>query len=139
MSFRQNSKMRTGIRILLSGGLVTLSLLFIVSCRTPAVIEEEEEVAGEEEVTTTPVEVKISGFAFQPDTIFVGEGATITWTNLDSVSHTVTSETGLFGSGNLVTDASFSYSFTERGTFSYFCSIHPYMKANITVILIIAE
>ncbi len=131
MSFRQNSKMRTGIRILLSGGLVTLSLLFIVSCQTPAVIEEEEEVTGEEEVTTTPVEVKISGFAFQPDTITVAEGTTVTWTNLDSVSHTGTSETDLFGSVNLGRDASFSYSFAEPGTFSYFCAIHPYMKGKV--------
>lgn len=127
MTFKQNSKIRTGIRILLSSGLVMLSLLLIVSCRTPAVIDEEEEV------TTTPTEVKISGFAFQPDTITVAEGTTITWTNLDSASHTVTSETDLFGSGNVGRDASFSYSFTERGTFSYFCAIHPYMKGKVIV------
>jgi plastocyanin len=125
--------MRTGVRILLSSGLVVLSLLFIVSCRTPAVIDEEEEVAEEEEADTTPTEVRISGFVFQPETITVAEGATITWTNLDSVSHTVTSETDLFGSANLGRDASFSYSFTEPGTFSYFCAIHPYMRAEVIV------
>ncbi len=83
--------------------------------------------------TTAPFEVEISGFAFLPPTITVAAGTTVTWTNLDAARHTVTSETGLFDSGNLVRNASFSHSFTDRGRFSYYCTIHPSMRGEVIV------
>jgi plastocyanin len=47
----------------------------------------------------------------------------------------VTSDTpGVFGSpGNLTQNQTFTFTFTTAGTFPYHCSIHPYMKAKITV------
>lgn len=83
--------------------------------------------------TTAPFEVDISGFAFLPPTITVATGTTVTWTNLDAARHTVTSETILFDSGNLVRNAAFSHSFTDRGRFSYYCTIHPSMRGEIIV------
>ncbi len=86
--------------------------------------------------TTTPppaanYSVTISGFAFSPATLTVSAGATVTWTNKDSVAHTVTSDTGAFDSGNIAPNATFSYKFTTAGTFSYHCAIHPSMKASV--------
>ncbi len=83
--------------------------------------------------TTAPFEVEISGFAFLPPTITVAAGTTVTWTNLDAARHTVTSKTGVFDSGNLVRNASFSHSFTDRGSFSYYCTIHPSMRGEVIV------
>lgn len=128
MNVKQNPKMRTGIRILLTSGLVVLSMLFIIfsiSCQATPPTEEEAAAVSNE--------IEISGFAFVPATITVTVGTTVTWTNLDSVAHTVTSETDLFDSGNLARNATFSYSFADRGTFSYFCAIHPYMRAKVIV------
>ncbi len=128
MTVKQNFKVRAAIRILLTNGLVMFTILLIafsVSCQaTPPTEEEAASVSNE---------IEISGFAFVPATVTVTVGTTVTWTNLDSVAHTVTSETDLFDSGNLTRNATFSYSFTDRGTFSYYCANHPYMKGEVSV------
>ncbi len=77
--------------------------------------------------------VTIQNFAYSPADITVQKGTTVTWTNLDSVQHTVTSDTGLFDSGRLSQDQTWSYTFNNAGTFSYHCTIHPYMKGTVTV------
>lgn len=77
--------------------------------------------------------VNIRNFAFMPDTLTVSVNTTITWTNLDSAPHTVTSDDNLFDSGNLSQGATFSRTFTTPGTFTYHCSIHPFMTAKVVV------
>ncbi len=128
MAVKQNFKIRAGIRILVTSGLVILAMLLIVfsiSCQATPPTEGE--------VASTSTEINISGFAFAPASVTVTVGTTVTWTNLDSAAHIVTSETDLFNSGNLARNATFSYSFADRGTFSYFCAIHPYMKGEVIV------
>ena len=128
MTVKQNFKVRDGIRILLTSGLIMLAMLLIVfsiSCQTTPPTEEE--------AASTSTEINISGFAFVAATITVTVGTTVTWTNLDSAAHTVTSETDLFDSDNLARNATFSYSFADRGTFSYYCANHPYMKGGVIV------
>jgi plastocyanin len=78
-------------------------------------------------------EVFIQGMAFNPSTITVAAGTTITWTNKDAIAHTVTSNTNLFNSGSLGTNGTFSFTFATAGTFSYYCAIHPNMVASVTV------
>jgi predicted lipoprotein with Yx(FWY)xxD motif/plastocyanin len=80
------------------------------------------------------VSVSIAGFAFDPATIKVHQGTTVTWTNNDAPSHTVTSDTGAFDSGTLQPGSAFSFTFTQTGTFAYHCSIHRSMKATIVVV-----
>ncbi len=77
--------------------------------------------------------VTISNFAFSPATVTVAVGTTVTWTNKDSVAHTVTSDTGAFDSGNLSPNGTYSYKFTTSGTFPYHCGIHTYMKGTVIV------
>lgn len=78
-------------------------------------------------------EVTIKGFAFSPDTLTVKVGTTVKWTNQDSVAHSVTSDTGLFDSGELAAGNTFSFTFTQAGTFDYHCAMHPSMIATIVV------
>ncbi|MBA4383952.1 MAG: hypothetical protein C0410_04395 [Anaerolinea sp.] len=78
-------------------------------------------------------EVEIEDFTYAPVTITIKVGTTVTWTNKDSVRHTVTSDTGLFDSGLLGKGESFNFTFTEVGTFAYHCTPHPNMKAIIIV------
>lgn len=84
--------------------------------------------------TVTTDEVEIEGFAFSPTSIKIKKGTTVTWTNKDSVEHTVTGvdgadmDSGLFGKGE-----TFSYTFNEVGTFGYICEPHPSMKGEVTV------
>ena len=79
----------------------------------------------------TPVD--ISNFAFAPPTITVAVGTPILWTNKDSTAHTVTSDTRLFDSPVLGTADTFSEILTTPGTYTYHCSIHPFMKGKIVV------
>jgi predicted lipoprotein with Yx(FWY)xxD motif/plastocyanin len=79
-----------------------------------------------------PYSINIQGFAFSPATATVPIGTVVTWTNKDSAAHTVTSNTGVFN-GSVSPGASFSFTFTQAGTFPYHCSIHPSMVATIIV------
>jgi plastocyanin len=80
--------------------------------------------------------VMIMNYAFSPATLTVKVGDTVTWTNMDSAPHTVTVTSGpvKFNSGNLAQGQSFTYTFTEAGTYSYYCAVHPDMKASVTVV-----
>lgn len=90
--------------------------------------------------TSTTISSPVSGsyvslvnLAFSPATLTVKVGTTITWTNNDSMTHTVTSDNGVFDSGNLTPGQTFSYTFNNTGTFTYHCVIHSYMKGTIIV------
>ncbi len=78
-------------------------------------------------------EVWIQNMAFNPSVISVTAGTTITWTNKDAISHTVTSDTGLFNSNTLSSNGTYSYKFSTAGTYPYHCSIHTYMTATVKV------
>ena len=82
---------------------------------------------------TAPNAATIKGFSFQPDVLKVKVGAKVTWTNDDTVAHTVTADTNSFASGNLQPAGSFSFTFTRPGTYAYHCSIHPSMHGNVVV------
>ncbi len=80
-----------------------------------------------------PNEVFIEDMAFNPGTITVKVNTTITWTNKDGIGHTVTSDTGLFDSGTIDTNGTYSHTFTSTGTFPYHCTPHPSMVATVIV------
>jgi parallel beta-helix repeat protein len=83
--------------------------------------------------STSPSNVSISDSSFQPQTINVTAGTTVTWTNFDPVAHTVTSDTGLFDSGSISTGKIFSRKFNTAGIFYYHCSIYPSMTGSVIV------
>ena len=78
-------------------------------------------------------QVVVENFSFQPGTLTVAPGTTVTWVNHDDEPHTVNENNKTFKSGTLDTDAKFSYKFTSPGTYSYFCSLHPRMTGQIIV------
>ena len=106
---------------------------------TPAVTPAASPVAVEEEAVVAPqgeageVQVAIANFAFDPPTLEIPIGTTVTWTNNDSAPHTATSSDGVWDSGILNTGDTFSYTFDQAGTFNYICSVHPNMTAQIVV------
>jgi plastocyanin len=78
-------------------------------------------------------EIVVKDFMFQPISLQVKSGATVTWTNRDEEPHTVISDIGLFHSGALDTNDSFSFKFDKAGTYHFTCSIHPRMVGTIVV------
>ena len=84
--------------------------------------------------TTAPAnQVMIQNMAFTPPSLTVPMGTTVTWTNKDMVQHTATADDKSFDSGQLAPGASFSFTFTKAGTFTYKCTIHPNMMGTIIV------
>jgi plastocyanin len=80
---------------------------------------------------TTRVEVK--DFMFMPTTLTISAGAQVKWVNKDDEPHTVVSDTGLFRSGAMDTNESFSFKFDKPGTYHFTCSIHPRMVGTVIV------
>jgi plastocyanin len=80
---------------------------------------------------TASSSVLIKNFAFSPQTLTVKVGTTVTWTNEDSATHTIKSDT--FNSGNIATGGKFEFKFDRIGTYDYSCSIHPSMTGKIIV------
>lgn len=113
-------------------------LVYIVGCTTaqPRGTVASDTQGGDTAVETqTNMEVKISNFKFTPQERKVRVGDTVTWTNEDSVKHTVTSGDGSseLGSELFGKDETYSHQFTKAGTYTYYCIPHPNMKGTIIV------
>jgi plastocyanin len=94
--------------------------------------------AGTAAPTSTPgatggTSATIKDFEFAPATITIKVGDTVTWTNNGPSLHTVTADDGSFDSGSLSAGKTFSHTFQTAGTFTYHCSIHPFMTATVIV------
>jgi plastocyanin len=80
------------------------------------------------------ITIDIRNFSFSPATLNIKTGTKVTWVNNDSVSHTVTSDSGnLLNSPTLSPGQSFSFTFTNAGSVNYHCSIHTMMKGSVIV------
>lgn len=81
--------------------------------------------------------VNIKGFAYSPATLTVAKGTVVTFTNGDSVAHTVTSGANRTKDGkfdqSVAGGESTTITFDTPGTYEYFCTIHSSMKATIIV------
>ena len=79
------------------------------------------------------VKVPMQAFVFPPETLTVSVGTTVTWTNLDPVAHTVTDVNGSYDSGLFEEAGTWSMTFTEPGTYVYYCIPHPMMIGTVEV------
>lgn len=79
--------------------------------------------------------ITISHYAFQPATLTVARGSTVTWTNRDEDVHTIKTTDGpeALGSPPLDSGNRFGFTFRRAGTYHYICTVHPYMHGVIVV------
>jgi len=61
---------------------------------------------------------------FSPASLTISVGDTVIWTNGTSATHTVTSDDGIWDSGDVGASSSFRMVFSESGTFRYHCIYH---------------
>jgi plastocyanin len=112
----------------LLGPALLLSVL-AVGCASQPASSPAAAVAG--------AQISIKGFAFNPNQPSVAKGATITWSNDDGTTHTVTSGVPGTPSGKfdqrVEPGKTFSFTFSESGTYEFFCNIHNSMRGTITV------
>jgi plastocyanin len=87
----------------------------------------------EMEANSVPNQVVIENFSFVPATLTVKAGTKVTWVNRDDVPHTATDTDKRFNSKALDTDDHFDFTFSEPGTYNYFCALHPKMTGQIIV------
>jgi plastocyanin len=134
------SKQRTRTRNLLASALVGIALV-ASACGGGDSGGSAAPAAG----GGTTVAMKL--IAFSPERLTVPAGTAVTWKNDDATEHTVTSGKvnqasagvttavdGMFESGSMKQNATFSFTFTTPGTYSYFCKLHPAtMRGEITV------
>lgn len=78
--------------------------------------------------------VTIVDFAFDPATVTVATGGTVTWKNGGSAPHTVSAADGSFDSGIVQPGATFSTRFPKAGLYTYQCNIHPQMRGGVRVV-----
>jgi plastocyanin len=128
-----------GISILIIG-------LFLFNYNSEETSSEETKIAIEEIIEADviiPIKVSrpgcdIEDICYIPPNIVVEKGKSVTWLNEDSSFHSVTSgfypePSGLFDSGHLDPYQSYTLSFDEYGVYDYFCTLHPWMKAQVIV------
>jgi plastocyanin len=76
----------------------------------------------------------ISDYKFSPASLTVRAGDTVTWFNSGPSAHTATARDGSFNTGLLQKGQSGSFKFTHAGTYSYYCTVHPFMHGTIVVL-----
>jgi YVTN family beta-propeller protein len=88
---------------------------------------------AEKQLAAAGTAVSITGFAFQPGSITIKAGDSITWNNADGPAHTVTFKDGSAGANNLAPGETFARTFDKAGTYDYFCAYHPFMTGRVVV------
>jgi plastocyanin len=91
--------------------------------------------ARSSKVESGAITIEIKGLAFVNGTRTVTPGTKVTWKNLDGTAHTVTAADKSFDSGSKNRGQTYARAFAELGTYHYSCTIHPFMKGTITVVL----
>ena len=103
-------------------------LLYLAILSMTALLISAPAASAQDEMT-----VSIQDFLFDPDQITVAPGTTVTWVNDGEEPHTSTADDGMWDSGTLQPGESYSFTFDEPGSYSYFCEIHPDMTASVKV------
>lgn len=137
-------------------GVVLLAILLLAACGTatggsasattapttttaPTATTAPSASATSATTSTATAQVKISEqndkYGFSPTMLTVAKGTKVTWTNVSDAPHTVTSDTGSTLASDTISPSTgtFSFTFTQPGTYTYHCMIHPYMKGTIVV------
>jgi plastocyanin len=117
--------------------LACAALLLIAGCgsgsggSTPS---NSSPTAGSTAAAASPNTITIKNFAFDPMTLTVAPGATVTVKNEDTATHTVTATDKSFNSGDVAPGATKTFTAPKKaGSYSYICSIHNYMQGTLTV------
>lgn len=120
--------MRIGLRtIVLAGSMIITTLLLF------GYINHSDVTSAQTKQGAGSAEIKIDNFSFGPAVTKISAGTTVTWINRDDIPHTVASTEKAFKSKVMDTDEKFSFTFSQPGTYPYFCSIHPKMTGTIEV------
>ena len=80
-----------------------------------------------------------NGQFYVPDVVTISPNTSVSWTNQDTSSHTITSgdfstgPSGQFDSGLVNTGTTFTHQFATPGVYTYYCTIFPFMSGTVNV------
>ena len=123
-------------------GILLAGILRLAGCGTStntAVPTTTAAPAGTTSSNSSVAEVKITEqdekYGFAPATLTVAKGTRVEWSNTTDAPHTVTSDSGTTLASSMINPSggSFDFTFTQPGTYTYHCTVHPYMKGTIVV------
>ena len=124
---------------------VVLTLVVGIMAFAPSAFADEQVTIAKGASSGASADCVTANNCFTPNPVNAQPGETVTWTNTDSASHTVTSGKPDNSTGNIVAavfDSSllgpgktFSHTFTtaDIGTINYFCQVHPWMVGQVIV------
>jgi plastocyanin len=104
---------------------LVLAIALIASQAAPAAAPGPATASGAKTVS-------ISHFEFHPHTLNIAKGTRVIFSNDSGTAHTAT-DAGAFDTGHIKPGHSITVRFTQKGTFSYHCEIHPFMHGKIIV------
>jgi plastocyanin len=86
----------------------------------------------------TSVRIQGDGYAtgnavFSPQTLNTTVGATVTWTNADTIAHTSVADAGQWKADNIAVNGTFQFTFATAGTYTYKCTLHSGMTGSVIV------
>jgi plastocyanin len=132
-----NGSGHTGVAWLGADGDSTQVTVMLIE---PGTMASEGAAAAQEPATAAAntsaesLAVEIKGFAYNPPTIEVPVGGSVTWTNQDSAPHTATApDHEILQSGAIAFGESYTQTFDTAGTYDYHCEFHPNMHGEIVV------
>ncbi len=133
---------KKGISVGIISGIILVIIAITLQSNDSESKTEKTEIVIEADVIM-PIKVSRPGCeetnsCYLPSIITIKQGQQVTWSNEDVAFHTVTSglydePSDLFDSGHLDPEQKFIVSFDERGTFDYFCTLHPWMAGKVIV------
>ena len=132
-------------RLIIIFSIIILTTLFgiiaIINANLDSKTEPKSQKMDVDVIMPTKVSrpgCEIENLCYIPSKIYISKDEQVVWQNQDSAFHSVTSgtygsPTELFDSGHMDPDEIFTVEFRERGTFDYFCTLHPWMEGQVIV------
>jgi plastocyanin len=101
---------------------------------SPSTASATSTPGGSSVAAASSVHIVISNFMFDPMKVTVAPGATVSVTNMDSATHTLTATGGQFNTGDITQHQTSTFKAPMRtGTYNYICNIHQYMMGTMIV------
>jgi plastocyanin len=121
-------------RVLYGTGLLLIAAVLLLGAYISAPTSKGASAGPSTRSTATGTLITISNFMFSPMALTVSPGATISVTNKDSDTHTLTATSGQFNTGDIAQNQTKTFKAPmHAGTYRYICNIHQYMMGSVTV------
>jgi plastocyanin len=111
--------------VILAGTLIVFVMLGVPGCKKDSA--DPYGTTSPPPSTTPPNTVIMGPSSFNPATLTVARGVTVTWRNDDGAAHTSTSDSTGWDTGNIPAGTSKTTTFNTPGTFGYHCTYHRAM------------